>query len=616
MQFDRGCLVINEATHICLTPGCGDAELEAAKELGQAIESYARCRVAVDRINSNQVPTQCIGLRLDGKGNRQPEAYELHVSRERVELAASTNTGLFYGVQTLIQLVRQYGCRLPALRIEDEPDFHYRGFMLDVSRGRVPTVETLKWLVHTLSHFKINMLQLYIEHTFHFRSHPEIGEGCSPLEPEEILELDRYCRSRHVELVPSLQSFGHMGYILGLPKFRHLAEIVQFKDWKKASWRKRLHGMTITPVDEGTYRLLADLYGDFLPLFSSRLFNMNSDETWDLGKGRSRAAARRIGIGRLYLRHIERIAALARHHGRTPMIWADVIYQHPELISEVPKDLILLDWAYSHDSPFDRCARLAGAGRSFFVCPGTSGWNQVFNDIWNATRNIRRFVAAGKRYGAIGVLNTDWGDCGHFNMLGCSLHGAVLGAAMSWNEGQPDDKTFDRALSLHVFDDPKGTIGRAIRRAGSLIRQRTGKDLKTWELWASPIKECRPGHEIPPDAAKQIATALVDVTEALVNSSPRTPAVFNWLEICFGISMLGSLAMRACVDHKHLGIGPGTPYTRFGYGDCAKSASIMKDWFNSIWGRLNKPSNQSDIDRVFIRQIRNARAMDGRRKHS
>src|SRR5438094_67632 len=86
------------------------------------------------------------------------------------------------------------------------------------------SVSTLVALVDGLSAVKYNQLQLYIEHTFHFPSHPSIGAGTDPLMAEDILLLDEYCRPRHVELVPNLQSFGHQRHLLGLPEFSHLDE--------------------------------------------------------------------------------------------------------------------------------------------------------------------------------------------------------------------------------------------------------------------------------------------------------------------------------------------------------------------------------------------------------
>jgi hypothetical protein len=546
---------------------------------------------------------------------RDPEGYSMTIRNDRIDVVASTSAGLFYGVQTLIQLVRFYGNRLPALRIEDEPDFRHRGFMLDVSRGRVPTVAYLKSLIDLLAHFKINMLQLYIEHSFMFASHPEIGQACSPLTPGELTELDRYCRSRHIDLVPSLQSFGHMGYILSLPQHRRLAEIVRFEDWAKATWRQRMRGMTITPVEEGTYRLLGELYDDFLPVFRSKFFNLNSDETWDLGKGRSQALAGEVGVGRVYLAHILRIADMARRRGRTPMIWSDIMYQHAGLLPEVPDDIVFLDWGYEHDSPFDRCARLAEAGRKFFVCPGTSGWNQLVPDVWNSTFNIRQFVRAGKENGAIGVLNTDWGDCGHFNLPALSHYGAVLGAATAWNEGRPDqNKLIDQGFALHVFDDRRDIVGRAVHRAGSLIRERIARRIYTWELWTTPLGDGKAAEEIPPEAAVHINRALTDMIEWM-GSLPHEVLERGGVscnEISFALSMLDTLALRALIEHRRLGTLEGQdPIERFGYKEWAEHVVILRRWFETLWRHRSKPSRLEDILVVFDRQIADARAMSG-----
>ena len=131
--------------------------------------------------------------------------------------------GLRYAVETLLQLADAKGA-LPACEIDDAPDFRDRGIMLDVSRGRVPRRATLEALVDLCARMRLNVLMLYVEHTFAFRRHPEIGEGASPLDAETILALDAYAADRGVELVPCLQSLGHMERILSLPRYRKLAE--------------------------------------------------------------------------------------------------------------------------------------------------------------------------------------------------------------------------------------------------------------------------------------------------------------------------------------------------------------------------------------------------------
>lgn len=85
------------------------------------------------------------------------------------------------------------------------------------------------------------------------------------------------------------------------------------------------------------------------------------------------------------------------------------------------------------------------------------------NNVNNADLNIRRYAAAGKKYGAIGLLNTDWGDWGHYNMLAGSLHGIALGGAMGWNTEAPAAEDFDRIWNTQTFADPDGKAIASIR---------------------------------------------------------------------------------------------------------------------------------------------------------
>jgi hexosaminidase len=257
----------------------------------------------------------------------------LTITPDDIILYADAHTGLFYAVQTLRQLVRLHGADLPALTIHDWPALPYRGLMLDISRRKVPTLETLRELVAELSHYKINVLQLYTEHTFQFPRHPKIGAGCGSLGSQDILELDAFCRTHHVELMPNLQSFGHARNTLLIPEYQHLAETDLF-------W-------TLSPAFEETYTLLDEFYGDMLPSFTSVTFNADCDETWDLGQGASKPMADQIGVGRVYLNHILRVRELAARYGRRIRIWGDILLHHPELIDEVPEDVTLLDWQYA-----------------------------------------------------------------------------------------------------------------------------------------------------------------------------------------------------------------------------------------------------------------------------
>lgn len=378
------------------------------------------------------------------------QAYVLTVEPARIILYANAPAGLFYAAQTLRQLARLSGRTLPALTIRDWPVLPYRGLMLDISRRKVPTLETLTQLAMELAHYKINVLQLYTEHTFQFPRHPKIGAGCGSLSSRDILELDRVCRAHHVELMPNLQSLGHFRNTLTIPEYRHLAET-------DVRW-------VLSPAFAETYTLLDDLYADMLPSFTSAVFNVDCDEAWNLGQGAAQALADEIGVGRVYLGHILRLREIAANYGRRIQVWGDILLNHPELIGELPDDVTLLDWHYEAAAEYPTVETFAAAGRRFWVCPGVSSWNTLFPRIHNANANIRNFVRDGVAAGAEGMLNTDWGDHGHYQPLGLSWYGYLFGAAQGWSGGTMSDDEFEAAFGPLFFGPGRERILEAMRQ--------------------------------------------------------------------------------------------------------------------------------------------------------
>jgi hypothetical protein len=374
--------------------------------------------------------------------------------------------GLHYGVQTLIQILREHGGKLPCVNIQDRPAFRHRGFYLDISRGKVPRLSTLMRLVDRLSALKVNQLQLYVEHVFDFAFDPDIGAGSDPLTPDDIATLDRYCRGRFVSLVPSLACFGHMGKVLSLPKYRKLAEVEwPARDWKTASWLQRLRGATINPRRPESKKLLERMTGDFLSCFSAPFFNMCGDETYDLG--RAAAGKDPVDIAQLYLDHLAFMRKLAARHGKRLMFWGDVMLQHRRAIRRIPKDCIALDWGYSPRTCFEKIGEFLRCGLDAYACPSTRGYRVVFNEVEEARGNIAGYARTARALGAAGLLTTDWGDMGHFNLLPCSYHGMALGATMAWNPDSDERAYFDRAFSLQVFGDKTGKVGRLYHKAGT-----------------------------------------------------------------------------------------------------------------------------------------------------
>ena len=405
-------------------------------------------------------------VRIVRGSDMSPEAYRIAVSRDGIEILAGSDAGAYYGVMTLRELVRVYGRRLPGCVIDDRPDFRRRGVYMDCSRGKVPTVNTVKALVERLAAWKINELQLYFENVFKLANHPKIGRGYSPYSPADVLEIQDHCARHHVRLVGSQATFGHMEKILKLKDYRHLGELPGFRGYPG--------GMTLCPGDPGSIALVRDILGELVPLFASSDFNICGDEPWELGQGRSKRRAGRIGAGAVYLQFIEKVIGVCRRLGKRANIWADIVLAHPELLGDLPNDITLLNWEYEARGPrIARTAEIAASGLPFMVCPGTSGWLTHGTRLVNAMANVRNFAAAGRKFGAEGLLNTDWGDYGHRNFLGVSLHGLAHGGAHGWYGRGVDDAAFTQRFCEHTFGESTGRLARAIEQLGA-VRDRVG----------------------------------------------------------------------------------------------------------------------------------------------
>jgi hexosaminidase len=407
-----------------------------------------------------------VGLRLrhDPQAAIAEQGYQLSIQSDGIEIVASTAAGVFYGVCTLIQLLED-APNLPCVQINDAPDFSARGVMFDISRNRVPTLATLKQTIDRLAGWKINEVQLYTEHTFQYQAHREVWENASPITGQDILELDAFCRERFIDLVPNQNSFGHLHNWLEHPRYQHLAETLEEFT---TPWNTVDQGpFGLAPEEPGSLPFLQGLFDELLPHFSSNMFNVGCDETIDLGQGKSKQIVEERGEGRVYLDFVLKIYEEVRKRGKQMQFWGDIIIQYPELIQELPKDAIALEWGYEANHPFaEHCPQFGNSGLSFYVCPGTSSWCTIVGRTTNAIGNLKNAAIHGKANNAKGYLITDWGDRGHWNHLSVSYLGYVAGANFSWNaESEPD---IAQQVSQFAFGDPSGAAGQAVYDLGNV----------------------------------------------------------------------------------------------------------------------------------------------------
>lgn len=498
--------------------------LFSSKKLQAALSQYG---LAYEVVASKATPADQIDitLRLTADANLPAQGYTLKITPQSVILEGKDEAGVFYAVGTFLQIVTNSGVSpLPCLEVTDYPDFPARGVMLDISRDKVYTLDTLLALVDKLADWKINQLQLYTEHTFAYRQHPEVWAKASPVTGEEILILDAYCKERFIDLVPNQNSFGHMHRWFSHPRYYPLGELagMEAQNWWGGG------SFSLCPRDPGSLALIKSLYEELLPHFSSQFFNVGCDETFDLGMGRSKEECERRGKGRVYLDFLLQIYELVKTHNRTMQFWGDIIIQYPELVPELPRDVIALEWGYEADNPpAEHCEKFASAGIPFYVCPGTSSWNSIAGRTDNALGNLRTAAQNGMKYGAIGYLNTDWGDNGHWQVLPVSYLGFAVGAAYSWNYPANRDLNISKALDLHVFQDPAHSLGQVAYDLGNVYKavgMMPGNASALFHVMQMPFSEIRKySDQIDPAVFQRVLDVIDQAVAPVDKAQPHTP---------------------------------------------------------------------------------------------
>lgn len=460
MEKREGTFCLNYLSRIVIAPEIRENGRVYASILKECAETFAGFSL---RIVAGAPGKGDIFLTL-GEGLASQE-YCLEVEADQIRVSGGDGAGVLYGVETLCQIIEQCGPVMDCVKITDSPDLPHRGYYLDETRGRVLKLDYLKKVVDRLCRYKVNELQLYVEHTYLFAGLSEMWRDETPLTAEEIMELDAYCRERHVELVPSLSSFGHLYTLLSTKTYGELCEMEN--SWKQPfSYIDRMRHHTINVGDERALPLIKSMLEEYMALFSTDKFNFCGDETFDLGKGKAKPLADEKGVHRIYIDYIKELCEFLVEKGKQPMFWGDVICGEPELVKELPENVICLTWGYAPDQSDDAARKMAQTGVKQYLCPGVGSWNQWMPLIRSSYENIVRMCSYAQKYGAIGVLNTDWGDFGHIAHPEYSVTGMIYGASFSWNHENIPFEEINRQISQVQFHDASGRMVDLLAQAG------------------------------------------------------------------------------------------------------------------------------------------------------
>lgn len=406
------------------------------------------------------------------------QGYAIVPTAHGIAVIGNTATGLFYGMQTLKQMIRGSGeaATMERAVIRDWPAMRYRGLSDDLSRGPIPTLDYQKKQIRTLAAYKVNIYSPYFEDTLQYESNPLPRMPGGSMSREDVHALVDYASHYHITIIPEQEAFGHLHHVLTYEQYAPFAETPM--------------GSVLAPGQPGSLDLIQQWFEAIAAEFPGPFMHIGADETFDLGKGQTKSTVDKDGLGKVYVDFLTSIhTRLAPLHRRL-LFWGDIAVHDPNEVLRLPKDMIAVAWDYAPEPNgyMNWLQPYQSAGIETWVAPGVSDWSRVYPDNDLAMRNIQRFVADGQAGNSTGELNTVWNDDGQTLFVN-DWYGVLFGAAAGWQQGSSSIQQFQAAYGPVFHGDYTGKINEAqqdIISAYELLRGAGVKENTDVLYWVDP----------------------------------------------------------------------------------------------------------------------------------
>lgn len=375
-----------------------------------------------------------------------------------------------------------------------EDGFQVRAAYVDC-RAEVRTMSALKEFAREAAENGMNAIVMEWEATFPFERNATLRNGFA-YSREEVTGFVSYCESLGLDVIPLQNCFGHSEYILRHERYHALRE-----DRKDPS--------QVCPMKiEEAVPVFRDIFSEVAELHDSRYFHIGADETYLLGNcPQCRRFAEEHGKSRLFVEYVKAMCGLVRDMGKTPVIWADIILEHPEAIHDLPKDIVFVDWNYGWDVRHrETIAGLIREGATFWGASALrSGPDNIYLTQWSKHfRNLVDFVDFARDSGYSSMIQTSWSTSGTYgyhydngneivNMQpvrlvypesGFRILNAATGEAFA-SKGKFNPEEFVHRYAtghLGLSEEEAATLWEYFCLPQEIVYARSGKDTKGTEL--------------------------------------------------------------------------------------------------------------------------------------
>lgn len=605
--------LVSLARGLTIESGAREADRFAAQDFredmkARGVSSGSGVRVVLRRLSEEGASQTLRSRGLAFTDSMRTEGYVIAPIDGALHVVAASDAGMFYGVQTVKQLVEGSGknARLHMVAIRDWPAIRWRGYQDDLSRGPVPSLEFQKKQIRTMAAYKANIFSPYFEHTLAYGSQPLIGPPGGAMSASDVKELVAYAAKYHIDVVPEQEAFGHLHHMLKYDLYTQLAETP--------------HGHVLAPGQPGSVPLIADMFDQVFQQFPSRFIHLGADETFELGKGQTSERVKRETLGAVYIDFLNAIDAELRKRlaargdtGRRFLFWADIAENRPDLVSRLPKNMVAVAWDYWASKGFARkLTPFTNAGMETWVAPGVNNWVTVYPNFETALANIKGFVTEGYSLGAKGVLNTSWDDDGE-SLFNQTWFGMLYGAAASWEGAQTDTAAFRRSYGRVFHGDSSGHIDAAQRLLGAghlALKGATLGEASNLLFWVDPFstegqdvaQKIRPvSHQLRVaaesalvhiDMARRAGVRERDALEAMEVGARRMDLIGMKFQLADEIVLAYAKAAAAAADSTK-----GSPFSHLveisaangRMQDLRDAYTLARELYEQAWLRENKP---------------------------
>ncbi len=392
------------------------------------------------------------------------EAYQIKINPRYARITSKSTAGLFYAVQTIRQIIEGSGkdAVLPECEIRDWPELPYRGFMMDMSHTQLPRIEEIKKQIDFLARWKSNQYYFYSEASIELDGYPLLMSN-TRFTQEEVKEVIKYARARHIDVIPNLELYGHLHDLFRLEHYADLAVVP--------------HGGEFKPYDPRVKPIIDDWIIQIAELFPSPFFHIGFDETWLI---KNEAENLDLPPETLYLKMLRQTTDMVEQQGKVPLVWADMLQKYPSIIPKVSKKTIAVPWHYfpKEEEAYDPLlSPFKSNDIPMIVQSALINWNWIYPAFEISFKNTDLLLLVGKKYDAIGFINSGWTDDTQ-TIMRLSWPDLAYGSAASWqNEKLDQEVFFDKYAKALYSNELAVDVEKALtylKESESLIRKTVG----------------------------------------------------------------------------------------------------------------------------------------------